>query len=116
MFKNNKLLLAIAGISVMIFLIQTSCAMTYSIQPPKMILRGTTGSITTHINVSNPNNQSVYVHPVPMGDIIGIVKFEEQNITLGPNETKRVKIVFDVEYPGNYTGEIIFVFNGIDVL
>lgn len=102
----KKLLLVI-----LLVMAQPIFALSASIQPPKMVLRGEApGSVSGFVDVMNPNNESVTVDVTPRGDIAGLLELSNTNITLEFNETKRVDFDIELKSPGNYTGEILFVF------
>ena len=100
---------------VVIFLMLLSINYVYafsaSIQPPRMVLRlNSPGNASGFIDVMNPNNVSINVQAKPGGDIELITTLSETNMTLEPNQTKRIDFNIDITEPRTYNGEIVFAF------
>jgi LPXTG-motif cell wall-anchored protein len=103
----KKLLLAI----VLLLMAQPIFALSASIQPPKMVLRGEApGSVSGFVDVMNPNNMTVTVNVTAAGGIAGLAYISNSSMTLESNETKKVNFDIMLTDSGNYTGELLFAF------
>ena len=103
----KRLFLAIA----LLLMAQPILALSASIQPPKIILRGEApGSVDSSINVMNPNNESITVGINATGAIADIIQLSEESVILAANETKKIDFTVNLLEEGNYTGEILFLF------
>ena len=85
-------------------------ALSASIQPPRMVLRGNVSDVVTaFVDTRNPNE-------IPVSVNVTVVDLSNLNIDgpaifeLAPNETKRVVFNVVLEKPGTHTGELQFIF------
>ena len=96
---------------VLLLMVQPIFALSASIQPPKMILRGEApGSVSGFVDVMNPNNESITVDVNVTGDIMGMVQLSNESFILDSNETQKVDFTINLEEGGEYIGEILFFF------
>ena len=97
------------------FLIQSASALRVYLRPPKMVVRVNVTSdepttIERFLEVYNNNTETVNVSFQPRGDIAEITNVE-QNITLEPNETRKVDFVVEITEPGTYNGKITVTYS-----
>ena len=61
MCADRKAVLVLETVVVMLLLFHSVHALIYSIQPPRMVLRGAVGeNIEGFVDVANPNNVTLY--------------------------------------------------------
>jgi len=109
MCADRKAVLVLETVVVMLLLFHSVHALIYSIQPPRMVLRGAVGeNIEGFVDVANPNNVTLYAKITSRGDIADMIQLNETDFALNPGENKRINFTFATDVPGNYTGELVF--------
>ncbi len=113
LLDNNFFMFAILICSVFAVIIlstEFASAVTGSIGNAKMVLYPEVGffgiNIEKYILVKNVNEIPLNISLKSGGDIIGMVKFDEEAFVLQPNEEKKAYFTIHVSEPGNYDGRI----------
>ena len=102
---------ALAMLVMVLVFVTAANALSASIQPPRMVLRGNVSDmLTVYIDTRNPNTFPVTVNLTLVNldnvKVIDDLRFFE----LAPNETRRVIFEVTIAKPDSHSGEAQFVF------
>ena len=116
MLMVKKIITLVSFSLIIILSFQIALAFKAYLRPSRMILYtnvtpGGIGTTKGTFEVMNLNNVSVNVEFIPEEGIFGMVEFEENPITLEPNETKNVDFTIEVTEPGTYKGRFLAVYS-----
>ena len=100
---------------VLFLIVPLVCALTASIDKPRMVLyKNITGSeleFQNSVIVNNVNDKDISISISPSGDWKNKMVIDEQEFVLGEGETKEVFYTVTITEPGYYRGDVLVKFS-----